>query len=233
LLITAAAAVAAMAWSWSLGDHLGRPPWQPARWEQWWGAREPLDAVAAVASLLAVVALGWLVLVAVVHLGATLWGLGRLRRSTAGLLPPLLRMLVAAAALGTATTGTTPVGAAPQPAAVADAAPASPPDDVPPTMVRLDPPSTAGAAGVPRDAPPPAPGPSDIPGAASLRVRVEPGDHLWGIAASRLRLALGEEPDTEQVRPYWAALVEANRDRLVDPDDPDLLLPGQELVLPG
>jgi nucleoid-associated protein YgaU len=31
---------------------------------------------------------------------------------------------------------------------------------------------------------------------------------------------------------YWAQLVDANRDRLVDPDDPDLLLPGQVLVLP-
>jgi nucleoid-associated protein YgaU len=31
---------------------------------------------------------------------------------------------------------------------------------------------------------------------------------------------------------YWRRLIDANRDRLVDPGNPDLLLPGQELVLP-
>ena len=32
---------------------------------------------------------------------------------------------------------------------------------------------------------------------------------------------------------YWRRLIEANRGRLVDPDDPDLVLPGQRFVLPA
>lgn len=239
LAMAIAGAVAAMAWSWSVGGDLGRPPLQPKRWGQWWSARDPLDAVAAVASVVAVVALGWLVLVAAVHLGATFWGLGGLRHGTARLLPPLLRTLVASAALGTATLGSTALGSAALgvafPTAVA-ADPAPPLDDPPPTMVQLDPARPTGAATDPA-APdaipsPEEPDPSATP-APSLRVTVKPGDHLWGIAAARLRLALGAEADAEQIRPYWSALVEANRDRLVDPDDPDLLVPGQELVLPG
>jgi hypothetical protein len=31
---------------------------------------------------------------------------------------------------------------------------------------------------------------------------------------------------------YWRRLIDTNRDRLVDPGNPDLLVPGQELVLP-
>ena len=39
-------------------------------------------------------------------------------------------------------------------------------------------------------------------------------------------------PDDRRVIGYWWRLVEANRGRLLDPGNPDLLVPGQELVLP-
>jgi nucleoid-associated protein YgaU len=67
----------------------------------------------------------------------------------------------------------------------------------------------------------------------TLQVTVAPGDHFWGIAQDRVRLALGTEPSDSEVALYWSALIEANRDRLVDPQDPGLLMPGQVLVLPG
>jgi nucleoid-associated protein YgaU len=35
------------------------------------------------------------------------------------------------------------------------------------------------------------------------------------------------------VAPYWRAVIDANRDRLAVPGDPDLILPGQVIVLPG
>ena len=38
--------------------------------------------------------------------------------------------------------------------------------------------------------------------------------------------------DDRRVIAYWRRLVEANRGRLLDPGNPDLLVPGQELVLP-
>lgn len=79
---------------------------------------------------------------------------------------------------------------------------------VPPELRLLDPPAAA-------PVPPPAPAPP--PRGTWV---VQPGDHLWSIAE---RSAPGD------VVPYWVALVEANRDRLADPD---LVLPGQVLVLP-
>ena len=61
---------------------------------------------------------------------------------------------------------------------------------------------------------------------------VQPGDHLWSIAEQELA-QLGAPTDERSVATYWRTLVETNRDRLVDPDDPDLILPGQRIVLPG
>jgi hypothetical protein len=69
-------------------------------------------------------------------------------------------------------------------------------------------------------------GPSD---ASSWRVEL--GDHLWAIAAETLADA-GFGHDEEDVLAYWSRLVAANRARLVDPANPDLLFPGQVLVLP-
>jgi hypothetical protein len=60
---------------------------------------------------------------------------------------------------------------------------------------------------------------------------VEAGDSFWSIAAEAVAPA-GTEPNDRQVMAYWRRLVEANRGRLIDPGNPDLLVPGQELVLP-
>lgn len=57
---------------------------------------------------------------------------------------------------------------------------------------------------------------------------VQPGEHFWSIAEQ----VVADRSLAEPVGWYWRRLVDANRDRLVDPDDPDLLHPGQELVLP-
>jgi hypothetical protein len=60
---------------------------------------------------------------------------------------------------------------------------------------------------------------------------VASGDSFWSIAAETLTQA-GEAPTDRRVIGYWRHLVEANRGRLLDPGNPDLLVPGQELVLP-
>ena len=60
---------------------------------------------------------------------------------------------------------------------------------------------------------------------------VRPGDHLWGIAEEVLSEQAGAVVADRQVRDYWLRLIEANRDRLVDPEDPDLIVPGQRLSL--
>lgn len=60
---------------------------------------------------------------------------------------------------------------------------------------------------------------------------VAPGDHFWHVAEEQVALA-HDRPSETRVRAYWHCLIEVNRDRLVDPDNPDLLLPGQVLLLP-
>lgn len=64
------------------------------------------------------------------------------------------------------------------------------------------------------------------------RVTVRPGDHLWGLAERDVAAHVGGTPDEATVRRHWASVVEANRDRLVVPGDPDLVLPDQHLLLP-
>jgi nucleoid-associated protein YgaU len=61
---------------------------------------------------------------------------------------------------------------------------------------------------------------------------VQTGDHFWSIAQRHLATVLGEAPSQERVDRYWRRLVDANRDRLRDPANIDLIYPGQVLRLP-
>jgi nucleoid-associated protein YgaU len=63
-------------------------------------------------------------------------------------------------------------------------------------------------------------------------VVVEPGDSLWSIASEVTSPPGGPAADERVVGRYWRRLVEANRAQLVDPDNADLLVPGQWLVVP-
>ena len=62
---------------------------------------------------------------------------------------------------------------------------------------------------------------------------VKSGESFWVIATETLadEWGVSDLTDTEIVS-YWEPLIAANQDRLVDPGNPDLLLPDQELVLP-
>lgn len=62
---------------------------------------------------------------------------------------------------------------------------------------------------------------------------VKHGDHLWSISAETLvdhwqrhDLSDGEIAD------YWRTVIEANQDRMVEPGNPDLIVPGQQILLP-
>lgn len=61
---------------------------------------------------------------------------------------------------------------------------------------------------------------------------VVPGDHLWHIAAATVSDSLHHAANDGQITPYWRRLIAANQARLIDPTNPDLILPGQILVLP-
>ncbi|WP_370327140.1 hypothetical protein [Euzebya sp.] len=62
---------------------------------------------------------------------------------------------------------------------------------------------------------------------------VKEGDHFWGIAEATLTESWGSVPTATEIAPYWLDLIQSNRDRLRSPGDPDLIYPGQELVLPA
>lgn len=57
---------------------------------------------------------------------------------------------------------------------------------------------------------------------------VRPGEHFWSIAE---QIVTERGLDTD-VATYWNALVAENQANLIDPDNPDLLHPGQVLRLP-
>lgn len=60
----------------------------------------------------------------------------------------------------------------------------------------------------------------------------EAGDSLWTIAARALQSTGGPVTDA-QIAPYWSLVVQANRERLANPADADLIYPGQVFVLPS
>jgi hypothetical protein len=101
------------------------------------------------------------------------------------------------------------------------------PPDAPPR--HATPPDTAAPA--PRDTPVDAPAPSHVAPADDLVTLVE-GDHLWAVAERHLAGLHGGDVSDEVVGDYWRRLIDVNRGRLVDPDDPDLVFPGQRFVLP-
>ena len=62
---------------------------------------------------------------------------------------------------------------------------------------------------------------------------VEQGEHFWGVAEATLAESWGRAPTEAEVVPYWQQVVEANRDGLLPPGDPDLIHPGQRFVVPA
>jgi nucleoid-associated protein YgaU len=63
-------------------------------------------------------------------------------------------------------------------------------------------------------------------------VAVQRGDSFWSIAQQTLADAWGRSPTDSETTVYWKQLIEANRERLQPPYDPDLIYPGQVFKLP-
>jgi len=70
-------------------------------------------------------------------------------------------------------------------------------------------------------------------GISEPEVVVESGDHFWGIAKEVLADAWGRQPTDQEVAPYWSRLIDANQDRLLPPDDPNVIYPGQTFTIPA
>ncbi len=85
-----------------------------------------------------------------------------------------------------------------------------------------------------RHAPAPAPAPAPAAPATAEDVVVVEGDNLWTIAAARLARTSGRSPTDipdAEVAPYWIRVCDENRARLAS-GDPNLIVPGERIVLP-
>lgn len=215
----------------------------PGSWGGWADGRDPMLASVAILRLV-VLGLAWyLVGVTTIGLLARLTRAAALIRVADALTVPFVRRLLQGAlGVGLATAM---VGAAagapgrafdgPGPGGGQQVAAASTVDgDGGATMERVEPevasmdrvedPSTARMTLV--DSPNPA-----MPERSS-RHEVAAGEHLWVIAEEHLTEAFDRQPDDDEVHTHWKALIEHNRDRLADPDNPDLIYPGQVIELP-
>jgi nucleoid-associated protein YgaU len=100
-------------------------------------------------------------------------------------------------------------------------------DDEDTTTTTAVPPTTAPPTTTTTAPPPPVVRPVPTP-AGPDEVVVAPGDSFWSLAEE----AVAEGAAVGPVDGYWRRLVALNAPRLVDPGNPDLLYPGQVLLLP-
>lgn len=106
----------------------------------------------------------------------------------------------------------------------------APPPATPPLTWAVDRPAPPAPPVAVHTASPPS-RPEISPGASVWQVR--PGDCFWTIAESVLVTRLGRPVAEREIVPYWQRVIAANRARLPDTDNPDLIFPGQSFVLPG
>jgi hypothetical protein len=191
--------------------------------ERWLLDQGPLVAAFALLRGIALLAAVYATVIGAIGLLAVVARSSTLAMITVRLTFPSLRPLIAPVAAFTFTIGgALPAGAA----AFADRPPPSPEMQV----SRALPPD-------PWEAPvmqllPAAPEPSPPLLAAEASYTVRAGDSFWSIAAQHVRSATGLAPSDAEVAPYWRVLIEANRDHLVVPGEPDLIHPGQVFTLP-
>lgn len=226
-LTALATATAVLVW-------LERFAWLRVDWSDpmGWAAGAELEAVLAAGGRL--VALGicaWLILSTLAYVVARLLGADRQRVDWLAIGPirgAVEGVLAAAMMVNTVTP------------ALADSPDPSPvvPVETPATLTLVDPayvPVPAGPGGNhaadEATEEPSEPSADEIDHAQPAEVVVAPGDHLWKLAADRVGAALGRAPTEADVAPYWVRVVEANRDRIRS-GDPDLIFPGEVIVLP-
>lgn len=167
-------------------------------------------------------------------LGATLIGgaarVARWRRMVAVAdaltIPAVRRLLQSALGLGLATAALTvgsPTSAPPSSAPTAATVTMAPQDQA--DRVVMAPLSDAGETMTPVVQVP-------VPQTGEEHWTAERGDHFWSIAERVLTKAWGRTPTDAEIVQYSDRLITANRNRLADPDNPDLIYPGQTFRVP-
>ncbi|MCH1452513.1 MAG: LysM peptidoglycan-binding domain-containing protein [Acidimicrobiales bacterium] len=194
----------------------------------WWDSVGTASAAITIVHLFAITGFAYVAVVATLVAVADIFRLGALRHTVLRAATPSLRRTLTAGAF-VAASAAAPAIADESSFIITDIGAAAPsiteivlhdmgPVPVPPTAVPFESPGTNPAA-------PPAD--STAPSTTGSW-SVKPGDNLWVIAET----VVAERSGTQtrgSVAAYWGALLEANADRLVDPD---LIMPGQLLTLP-
>jgi hypothetical protein len=248
-LVALAAASALALHAIGSGDLAAPPVHSWVALDGWYERLGPATAVVAVVRLVAVGASAWLAIAAALQLVALTCDGASLRGLADAMSPHFLRSLACGAASLSVTAGLAiPAAAGPPenpggtavmvPLDVTTTTSAPPPQSAPtsstttiaPTTTTTGPTATTTTRPIapPARPSPPAPVGPAVPANPSApaadEVVVAPGDSFWSIAV--------DEADGREITTYWRALIEANRDRLVDPSNPDLLYPDQVLRLP-
>lgn len=246
LLAWTAGLAAALAGLHAAGGPLAPPPLaEPAEWLGWAQGRPPTDGAVALARL-AALALGWYLLLATLAgTAARLSGAARAVVAVDAVTLPAVRRLVhgavgasiVAAGLSAGAAGASPAAgqvAAAVRVAVTDRGPQAEADAPVPVLRRLPDAGATAATTAPAVSPTTPTTPTTpvapVPGPATATVR--PGDHFWALAERSLAEAWGRSPSDREVDAHWRATIEANREVLRDPANPDLLFPGQVVTLP-
>lgn len=195
----------------------------PGEWHEWFNAREPAEAFVALVRLGALVLCWYLLAATAAGVAARLVGARSLVRVTDAVSPSSVRVVVrwalrAGLAASTALAASPAVAARPPATAI--------------TMTRL-PERERHAAAPPAVAPIQAPAfVAPAPARPVTTWEVRPGQSLWEIARDVESLRRGRSASDREVSTYWRALIEANRDLLVNRSNPHLVLPGQVFRLP-
>jgi hypothetical protein len=203
--------------------------------DRWHAEVGPAVASMALVRVAATVAAGWLVLVSAVQLLAAHAQRPGLTALADRVTPRFLRSVVGGAASLSLSVGlvapTVPSVAAGPPPPTAVMVPLDGPTTTTtatPTTTTSMPTTTTSMPTTTTSAPPiTPPSPAIAPSAVAARDErvVRPGDSFWSIAEE----VMAGAGDTGA---YWRTLIDANRERLVDPGNADLLYPGQVLRLP-
>lgn len=135
----------------------------------------------------------------------------------------------------TTTTATTIAPSTTTPTTIAPSSAASlPSGTLPPSSTTTRPPSSTTTSSVaPQSIAPAATVPEEPEEPEEKEHTVVEGDNFWRIAEARVQQRIGRAPSDAEVRDYWLELIELNASQLVEPGNPNLLLPGQVLALPG
>ncbi|HSH23480.1 MAG TPA: hypothetical protein VK975_05390, partial [Acidimicrobiales bacterium] len=203
----------------------------PGSWPAWAGGRTPLQAIFTLLGLSLVVVAWYLLVITCLQVATRLAGASALVSLTDLVTLPVVRRTVHAA-LDLGLAGSVMAGGAALPLPPVGAGPialvsATTPDEAPPAD-EADPPVMRRVPdAVPAEPVLAAPAPP----AADREWVVAPGDHLWSVATRVLEAAWAMPATDDQVADYWQRLIEANRDRLADPANPDLVFPGQVLTV--